>query len=74
MAVLVIAMLLPMAGLAHAATTNSPERVALWPEQAPIGGGEFETTNVFITVHRPAKADGAAAIICPGGGYGGLVK
>jgi acetyl esterase/lipase len=26
-----------------------------------------------MTVYRPAKANGAAAVICPGGGYGGLV-
>jgi acetyl esterase/lipase len=28
---------------------------------------------VFITVHRAAKPNGAAIVICPGGGYGGLV-
>src|SRR5690349_5685635 len=50
-----------------------PEKVALWPGQAPIGEGKFEEANVTITVYRPARANGAAAVICPGGGYGGLV-
>ena len=27
----------------------------------------------WIHLHSPAKPNGAAAIICPGGGYGGLV-
>ena len=52
------------------------EKLALWPEDmAPIGGGKVESANAFITVYRPAQPDtkGAAAIICPGGGYGGLV-
>ena len=52
---------------------SAPEKVALWTEQAPVGEGNYETANAFITVYRPAKANGAAAIICPGGGYGGLV-
>lgn len=50
-----------------------PEKIALWPGQAPVGEGKFEEANVTITVYRPARANGAAAVICPGGGYGGLV-
>ena len=56
-----------------ALAATEPERVALWPGQAPVGEGKFETTNVFVTVHRPEKANGAAMVICPGGGYAGLV-
>ena len=51
----------------------APERVMLWSDQAPIGDGTFESAKPVITIHRPAKANGASAIICPGGGYGGLV-
>jgi len=51
----------------------APERIALWPNQAPIGDGSFETANVTITIYRPAHPNGAAAVICPGGGYAGLV-
>lgn len=52
-----------------------PERVLLWPSGAPVGDGTEERVDVPITVHRPApeKANGTAMIICPGGGYGGLV-
>ena len=55
--------------------TNSPEKLSLWSGQAPVGDGKFEAANAFITVHRPApeEANGAAMVICPGGGYGGLV-
>ena len=52
-----------------------PQRVSIWPGRAPIGDGNFEAAEVWITVHRPApeKANGAAIVICPGGGYGGRV-
>lgn len=50
-----------------------PERISLWSGQAPIGDGTSVAADPAITVHRPAKANGTAMIICPGGGYGGLV-
>lgn len=49
-----------------------PERISLWPGPAPEGDGNSQATNVFITVYRPAKPGGAAAVLCPGGGYGAL--
>ena len=49
------------------------EKVSLWPGQAPEGDGTFEVVEVTMTVHRPEKPNGAAMVICPGGGYGGLV-
>lgn len=63
----------PAAATPAAALTS--ERVALWADRVPIGDGSFETANAFITIHRPApeKANGAAVVICPGGGYRGLV-
>jgi acetyl esterase/lipase len=48
-------------------------RIPLWNGRAPIGGGKFEEAEAWITVHRPDKSNGAAIVICPGGGYGGLV-
>jgi lysophospholipase L1-like esterase/acetyl esterase/lipase len=51
----------------------TPEIVTLWPDQAPVGDGLFEKAEVRLTVFRPAQPNGAAAVICPGGGYGGLV-
>jgi acetyl esterase/lipase len=56
-----------------ASSTRRTERVPLWPDQAPVGDGAFEKGDAVMTVYRPAKANGAAAVICPGGGYGGLV-
>jgi acetyl esterase/lipase len=50
-----------------------PEKVLLWGNEAPVGDGKFEKANATITVYRPAKPNGTAAVICPGGGYGGLV-
>jgi acetyl esterase/lipase len=54
-----------------------PERLPLWIDKAPIGDGTFENSppNAAITVHRPApdKATGTGIVICPGGGYGGVV-
>jgi acetyl esterase/lipase len=50
-----------------------PERIGLWNKRAPIGDGKFQEAEVWITVHRPEKPNGTAIVICPGGGYGGLV-
>ncbi|MBL9160286.1 MAG: alpha/beta hydrolase [Verrucomicrobiales bacterium] len=53
---------------------SKPDRVALWPEgQAPNGDGTKDSANAFYTLHRPANPNRAALVICPGGGYGGLV-
>jgi acetyl esterase/lipase len=57
------------------APLHAQQKVAIWPQdKAPVKEGEFESKRVFITVHK-AKSDGpvAAVVICPGGGYGGLV-
>jgi acetyl esterase/lipase len=51
-----------------------PQRIALWNRHAPIGDGQFEEADAWITIHRPAKQNGTAIVICPGGGYGGLVS
>lgn len=57
------------------AALPEPEKLSLWSGQAPVGDGQFEAADATITVHRPAPdtANGAAVVICPGGGYGGLV-
>lgn len=50
------------------------ERIALWSGPAPVGDGSTDEANAWITIHRPAKStNGTAVVICPGGGYGGLV-
>ncbi|MDZ7615697.1 MAG: alpha/beta hydrolase [Patescibacteria group bacterium] len=51
------------------------QAMPLWDGRAPIGDGQFEASAGRMTLHRPASAvaNGAAVVICPGGGYGGLV-
>jgi acetyl esterase/lipase len=52
-----------------------PIVVSIWTGPAPIGAGKSEPAEVRMTVHlaEPSQANGAAVVICPGGGYGGLV-
>ena len=75
---LVSAILLLLTAHAFADEPNSdrsaPQPIALWNGKAPIGDGEVEEGEAWITVHHPDKGNGAAVVICPGGGYGGLVK
>lgn len=52
---------------------SAPEKLDLWSGPAPVGDGTFVETSASITVHHPVKANGTAIVICPGGGYGGLV-
>ncbi len=52
---------------------GEPEKIKLWNGKAPIGDGNFEEGDATISVHKPEKPNGAAIVICPGGGYGGLV-
>ena len=54
--------------------TAESKRIALWDGPAPVGNGATEQVDVWITWHRPTNnANGTAIVICPGGGYGGLV-
>ncbi|MFK5924267.1 MAG: alpha/beta hydrolase [Verrucomicrobiota bacterium] len=58
--------------LAEKQSVSTPtERVALWPGKAPIGDGKFEDSSLELQVFLPPadKANGAAIVICPGGGY-----
>ena len=73
---LLTASILLLASMSFAAEPNAaaePERIALWNGRAAIGDGKFEEADAWITVHRPAKGNGAAVVICPGGGYSRLV-
>lgn len=59
---------------ASATAAAEPERIALWQGRAPIGNGQFEEAETWITLYRPANGNRTAIVICPGGGYGGLAK
>jgi acetyl esterase/lipase len=56
---------------AQTAKLTPTERIALWPGKAPIGDGMFEDSTKELEVFLPPtdKANGAAIVLCPGGGY-----
>ena len=57
-----------------AADTLPPVRIPLWTDKAPDGlGGWTNDLRAAITVHRAPQPDGRAVVICPGGGYTGLM-
>ena len=60
-----------------ACSTASAENThLLWPEGAPGALGTAAKDQPKITVYLPAEkeATGAAVVVCPGGGYGGLAS
>jgi acetyl esterase/lipase len=62
------------APLATQAASPAGERLSLWAGKAPLGDGKFEVADTWITVYRvPGNTEAPALVICPGGGYGGLV-
>ena len=58
-----------------AADTAVPKKEFLWPRGAPGAKGKEAADKPTLTVFQaPAeKATGAAVVVCPGGGYGGVV-
>lgn len=55
------------------ASVLSAESVMLWPEGTPQEGGTADAAPTLSAFLPPAdRANGAAVIVCPGGGYGGL--
>jgi acetyl esterase/lipase len=56
------------------AETKTPPPQLLWPKGAPGAKGKADQDVPNITVYLPPaeKETGAAVVICPGGGYGGL--
>ncbi len=53
---------------------GQPKVELLWPDGAPGARGTAEGDKPTLTIYLPPqdKATGAAIVICPGGGYGGL--
>jgi acetyl esterase/lipase len=60
--------------LSLAAEVEKPKVELLWPAGAPGAVGNEEKDKPAVTVFLPSadKANGAAVIVCPGGGYGFL--
>jgi len=57
-----------------ATTAAEPKTDLLWPNGAPGAKGDADGDKPSITIYRPdkEKANGAAIVVCPGGGYGHL--
>lgn len=55
---------------------QSSNSFALWPDGAPgaLGSADKDIPTLTVYLPDPAKATGAAIVICPGGGYGGLAQ
>src|SRR5918995_2945478 len=53
---------------------TTPRTIVLWPDGAPGVLGKEEADIPALTIYLPAapQATGAAIVVCPGGGYGGL--
>lgn len=65
-----VTLLIALAGIA----IGEPLRLPIWPgKEAPNGDGSTSPASPTLTVHQAENPNGAAMIICPGGGYGGLV-
>jgi acetyl esterase/lipase len=58
----------------HAQNPVSPEPIRLWATEAPgsLGTAEKDIPTLTPFLPLPDKATGAAMVVCPGGGYGGL--
>lgn len=57
-----------------ALAADEPEKVRLWPQGAPAAMGDEDKDQPFLLCWPAPKetATGAAFVVCPGGGYGGL--
>ena len=68
--------LLVLASFAAAFDTAGaePEKLILWPDGAPGAKGKEATDQPWMDLYVPPKekANGAAMVVLPGGGYGGL--
>lgn len=63
----------PTAPAPPAASSGNPAVLNLWENGAPSGDGTTTQEKVTIRVFPAPQPNGAAVVICPGGGYGGLV-
>jgi acetyl esterase/lipase len=64
----------PAQPAAAASGGAAPKVVRLWQGAAPGAKGEADADVPTLTIYPPpaGKNNGAAIVICPGGGYGGL--
>lgn len=63
-------LLIPLLLAAQRALDPQPE--LLWPNGAPGAVGTEDADKPMLTAWLPAKSNGQAVVVCPGGGYGAL--
>jgi acetyl esterase/lipase len=65
-----------LTGFALGAWAQERTPLLLWPDGAPGALGSEDKDKPSLTPYLPdaSKANGAAIVVCPGGGYGGLAK
>lgn len=63
-----------VATMTSAAFSAQPQELLLWPEGAPgaLGSEPKDKPKLIVYLPDADKATGAAIVVCPGGGYGGL--
>jgi acetyl esterase/lipase len=54
------------------AADPQPRTFPLWPGKAPLAVGDSSFDKPELTLYKPAKSNGTAIVVCPGGGYGTL--
>jgi acetyl esterase/lipase len=71
-----IALFLTLVCLSALSHAEVKDPFPLWPDSAPgaLGKEEKDTPTLTPYLPDPANATGAAIVICPGGGYGGLAQ
>lgn len=69
-----LALLTVWNGMSQATSAAEPKPELLWPDGAPGAMGDKPADKPTLTFFPAPKetANGAAVIVCPGGGYGGL--
>jgi acetyl esterase/lipase len=69
-------LLLPLFGLVSSAQGQASKVVRLWPGDAPgaLGTNDQDIPTLTLYLPDPAKATGAAMVVCPGGGYAHLAS
>lgn len=67
-------LLTALTALTLSTLAQAADPVPLWPNAAPgaLGTAEHDIPTLTPYLPAPEKATGAAIVICPGGGYGGL--
>src|SRR5688572_15881019 len=64
--------LVPLLALPQSLLAAEPKTELLWPDGAPGALGDEAKDKPTLIIYLPEKPNGAAVVICPGGGYGGL--